>query len=223
MLPPKAPEHKFWPRKVFFTKTLSPTYVCQNDQRDVGIILSHVCWGRTPPPPPPPGTAGRAAPAQTPLPARRPSRGRGGVGQMGFRAIPPPPRKAIFFPPKKPSRSYMSPTFQRCCIHTHLRDLGTQACCSGEPTPPIPTTTNAIICCGGAELEESKWLCNPNRFVSNAGRNESGCIPHAFSTSRGREVWYGVVSSLLGGLLEGKTVAHVSTLGTECSRHTLPQ
>ena len=46
-------------------------------------------------PPPPPGTAGRAAPAQTPLLARR----EGGVGQMGFRAIPPPPRKAIFFPP----------------------------------------------------------------------------------------------------------------------------
>ena len=23
----------------------------QNDQRDAGIILSHVCWGRTPPPP----------------------------------------------------------------------------------------------------------------------------------------------------------------------------
>ena len=40
-------------------------------------------------PPPPPGTAGRAAPAHTPLPARRPRRGRGGVRQMGFRAIPP--------------------------------------------------------------------------------------------------------------------------------------
>ena len=36
-----------------------------------------------------PGTASRAAPAQTPLPAWRPRRGRGGVGQMGFRAIPP--------------------------------------------------------------------------------------------------------------------------------------
>ena len=30
-----------------------PGNVCsQNDQRDVGIILSHVCWGRPPPPPP---------------------------------------------------------------------------------------------------------------------------------------------------------------------------
>ena len=49
-------------------------------------------------PPPPPGTAGRAAPAQTPLPARRPRRGRGGVGQMGFRAIPPP--QSNFLPAK---------------------------------------------------------------------------------------------------------------------------
>ena len=26
-VPPKAPEHKFWPGKVFFTKKVSPTYV----------------------------------------------------------------------------------------------------------------------------------------------------------------------------------------------------
>ena len=48
-------------------------------------------------PPPPPGTAGWAAPAQTPLPARRPRRGRGGLGKWA--SVPSPPRKAISFPP----------------------------------------------------------------------------------------------------------------------------
>ena len=49
---------------------------------------------------PPPGMAGRAAPAQTPLPARRPGRGRGGLGKWAL--VPsPPPRKAIFFPPSE--------------------------------------------------------------------------------------------------------------------------
>ena len=62
----------------------------------MGIILSHVCWGWTAPPPPP-GAAGRAAPAQTPLPARRPRRGRGGLGKWA--SVPSPPCKAIFFPP----------------------------------------------------------------------------------------------------------------------------
>ena len=80
----------------FFSLKKFPPHMCsQNEQRDVGIILSHVCWGRTPPPPP--GTAGRAAPAQTPLPARRPRRGRGGLGKWA--SVPSPPRKAIFFPP----------------------------------------------------------------------------------------------------------------------------
>ena len=37
-----------WNEKIF------PPHMCsQNDQRDVGIILSHICWGWTPPPPPP--------------------------------------------------------------------------------------------------------------------------------------------------------------------------
>ena len=79
----------------FFSRKNFPPHMCsQNDQRDVGIILSHVCWGRTPRP----GTAGRAAPAQAPLPARRPRRGRGGLGKWA--SVPSPPRKAIFFPPR---------------------------------------------------------------------------------------------------------------------------
>ena len=36
----------------FLSRFFSCPHMCsQNDQRDVGIILSHACWGRTPPPP----------------------------------------------------------------------------------------------------------------------------------------------------------------------------
>ena len=38
-------------RKIFSRKKFPPHMCSQNDQRNVGIILSHVCWGRTPPPP----------------------------------------------------------------------------------------------------------------------------------------------------------------------------
>ena len=84
--------------KVFSLKNFPPHMCSQNDQRDVGIILSHVCWGR----PPPPGTEGWEAPAQTPLLARRPRRGRGGLGKWA--SVPSRPRKAIFFPPWAPLR-----------------------------------------------------------------------------------------------------------------------
>ena len=84
----------------FHEKNFPPQMCSQTDQRDVGIILSHRCWGSTPRPPPPPPPArqvGQPRP-EPPLPARRP-RG-GGGGQMGFPTIPPPPpRKAMFFPP----------------------------------------------------------------------------------------------------------------------------
>ena len=53
MLSLKAQEHKFWPEKVFSTKHPTPQHMCrQNDQRDVGIILSQRCIARLPPPPP---------------------------------------------------------------------------------------------------------------------------------------------------------------------------
>ena len=87
-----APEHNFWSGKVFFTKKFSPHMCSQNDQRDVGIILRHVCWSR--PPPPPARQVGQPQP-KTPLPAGRP---RSEGGGMGFHATRPP-RKAIFFPP----------------------------------------------------------------------------------------------------------------------------
>ena len=48
------------------------------------------------PPPPPLGMKG--SPSPNPPPGTATKEGEGGVGQMGFRAIPPP-RKAIFFPP----------------------------------------------------------------------------------------------------------------------------
>ena len=81
-------------RKKFFHSKFFPPHMCShNDQRDVGIILSHVCWGWTPPPP---GTAGRGAPAQTPLPARRPRRGRGGLGKRA--CVPSPPPQSNFLP-----------------------------------------------------------------------------------------------------------------------------
>ena len=41
----------FGPEKCFSRKNVPPHMCSQNDQRDVGIILSHICWGWTPPPP----------------------------------------------------------------------------------------------------------------------------------------------------------------------------
>ena len=37
---------KIWPEKGFFHQKISP-HICvvKNDQRDVGIMLSHICWG----------------------------------------------------------------------------------------------------------------------------------------------------------------------------------
>ena len=72
----------FGPEKIFSRKNFPPHLSSQNDQRDVGIILSHVCWGR---PPPPPSTATKE--------------GEGGGWANGIPCHPPPPRKAIFFPP----------------------------------------------------------------------------------------------------------------------------
>ena len=75
-------------QKNFFLRKNVPPHMCsQNDQRDVGIILSHVCWGWDPPPPP-----GRwGSPSPNPLPGTATKEGEGRVGQMCFRAIPPPP------------------------------------------------------------------------------------------------------------------------------------
>ena len=50
-VPTKGAGTQILARKIFSRKNFSPHMCSQNDQRDVGIILSHVCWGRTPPPP----------------------------------------------------------------------------------------------------------------------------------------------------------------------------
>ena len=42
----------FGPEKKILRKKVPPHMCSQNDQRDVGIILSLVCWGRTPAPRP---------------------------------------------------------------------------------------------------------------------------------------------------------------------------
>ena len=59
----------------------------QNDQRDVGFILSHRCWVD---PPPPARQVGHPRP-ELPPPVTAAKEGGGGVGKMGFRVTPPPP------------------------------------------------------------------------------------------------------------------------------------
>ena len=87
MLAPKAQEHKFWPEKVFSTNNSPPLphLSSQNDQRDVGIILSHRCW--VDPPPPRHGRSG--TPALNPPPVTAAKEGGRGVGKMGLRVTPP--------------------------------------------------------------------------------------------------------------------------------------
>ena len=89
MLAPKAQEHKIWPEKVFSTNNFPPPprLSSQNDQRDVGIILSHRCWVD---PPPPARQDGRPRP-EPPPPVTAAKEGGGRVGKMGFRVTPPPP------------------------------------------------------------------------------------------------------------------------------------
>ena len=63
MLAPKAQEHNIWPEKVFSTNNPPPHWSSQNDQRNVGIILSHRCWVD---PPPPARQVGRPRPEPPP-------------------------------------------------------------------------------------------------------------------------------------------------------------
>ena len=74
----------------FFSLKIFPPHMCsQNDQRDVGIILSHVCWGRTPPPP-----ARQEGQPQPKPPSRHGDQAGGGGGWAnGLPCHPPPPAK----------------------------------------------------------------------------------------------------------------------------------
>ena len=81
---------KFGPKK-FFPAIIPPPpphLSSQNDQRDVGIILSHRCWVE--PPPPPARQVGHPRP-EPPPPVTAAKEGGGRVGKMGFRVNPPPP------------------------------------------------------------------------------------------------------------------------------------
>ena len=88
-----AGTQKFGPKR-FFPPMISPPQhlSSQNDQGDVGIILSHRCWV-DPPPPPRHGRSGTPA-LNPPLPSRR--RGRGGGGWVSV--SPPPPPQSNFLP-----------------------------------------------------------------------------------------------------------------------------
>ena len=87
----------FGPENFFSRKNFPPHMCSQNDQRDMGIILSHVCWGRTPPPPP----ARQVGQPQPKPPSRHGDQGGGGGGLGKWASVPSPPHKAIFFPPSR--------------------------------------------------------------------------------------------------------------------------
>ena len=87
----KGAGHKFWPGKFFSLKNFPPHMCSQNDQRDVGIILSHACLG-SPPPPPPARQEGHSQP-KPPSWHGNQGGGGGGLGKWASVPIPPPPAK----------------------------------------------------------------------------------------------------------------------------------
>ena len=81
---------KFGPKKFFSTNNSPPPphLSSQNDQRDVGIILSHRCW--VDPPPPPARQVGHPRP-ELPPPVTAAKEGGGGLGKWASVSPPPPP------------------------------------------------------------------------------------------------------------------------------------
>ena len=75
----------FGPENFFSLKNFPPHMCSQNDQRDVGIILSHVCWGRTP--------ARQVGQPQPKPPSRHGDQGGGGGGWANGLTCHPPPAK----------------------------------------------------------------------------------------------------------------------------------
>ena len=102
-----------------------PHLSSQNDQRDVGVILSHRCWVDDPPPPPA-RQVGHPRP-EPPLPSRRPRRG-WGLGKWASVSPPPPPARSrppglvsfVFFGArnKLPARQTHMVTFNSVTIQT---------------------------------------------------------------------------------------------------------
>ena len=123
MLAPKAQEHKIWPEKVFSTNNPPPPphLSSQNDQRDVGIILSHRCWVE-----PPARQVGHPCP-EPPLPSRR-----GGGWENGL-PCPPPPAEQFSSRPVKRTRQCVA-----CGVcHRQLRKAG--LCRFPASPPPLNT------------------------------------------------------------------------------------
>ena len=93
--------------KTFFQKKIPPRYIPQNDQRIMGIILSHICCGTSGPPPNLPVSLLGVTVSPSGVPVTGAQKGRGGCGK-GARTTPcvtfrlvvvslrPPARKPIF-------------------------------------------------------------------------------------------------------------------------------
>ena len=80
----------------FFSRKNFPPHMCsQNDECNVGIILSHVCWGRTPPPP-----AQQVGLPQPKPPSRHGDQGGEGGGWANGLPCHPPPPQSNFLPAK---------------------------------------------------------------------------------------------------------------------------
>ena len=110
-----------------------PNLSSQNDQRDVGIILSHRCW--VAPPPPRHGRSG--TPALSPPPVTAAKEGGRGVGKMGFRVTPPPPAEQFS------SRPAVKP-----CTAVYRQAMASLLMAgNGDSTPPPPA-----LCTSGTEV-----------------------------------------------------------------------
>ena len=89
----------FGPENFFSRKSFPPHMCSQNDQRDVGIVLSHVCWGRTPPPP-----ARQVGQRKPKPPSRHGDQGVRGGGMGKWASVPSPPLQSNVLAAKGPCR-----------------------------------------------------------------------------------------------------------------------
>ena len=116
----------FGPEKFFSLKKFPPHMCSQNDQRDMGIILSHVCWGRPPPPPP----ARQEGQPQPKPPSRHGDQGGGGGGWANGLPRHPPPPQSNFLPALASTRKRSS--------QTRPAPLGPLATLDANTSSPMP-------------------------------------------------------------------------------------
>ena len=168
---------KFGSKKVFSTNNSpSPPHLSsQNDQRDVGIILSHRCWV-DPPPPPRHGRSGTPA-LNPPPPVTAAKEGGGGVGKMGFRVTPPPPPRAIFFPPRRDHYKSMSlfPAERRLVAEGFCL---TVSCLTRIYCGPVPAVRLLVLGIGRFSSAACVLLAVLRLLCPN-GRLSSMCCPEA--------------------------------------------